>query len=49
MLWGSKSSDQIWVKTELHNLNALVNITLDGYRFFSLSFSVKAVVPSFGL
>jgi len=47
MLWGSKSSDKAWVKTELHN-NALVNITLEGYKFFSLSFSVKAAVPSFG-
>ena len=35
------------VKTELH-LNALVNMTLEGYKFFSLSFSVMDVVPSFG-
>jgi len=48
MLWGSKSSDQAWVGMELHNMNALVNITLEGYRFFSLSFSVKAAVLSFG-
>ena len=47
MLWESKSSDQAWVRTEPHD-NALVSITLEGYKFFSLSFSVKAAVPSFG-
>ena len=45
MLRGSKSN-QIWAKTEPRG-NALVNMTLEGYRFFSLSFSVKGEVGSF--
>lgn len=39
-------SDQVWVKTEPRD-NALVNKTLEEYKFFSLSFSVKPVAPSF--
>ena len=44
---GVEGSDQFQVKTEPCD-NVLVNMTLEGYRFFSLSFSVKAAVPSFG-
>ena len=46
-MWVVEKSDQFRVKTELCD-NALVNMTLEGYKLFSLSFSVKDVVPSFG-
>jgi len=46
MLWEVEKCDQFPSQTELRN-NALVNKTLEGYKFFSLSFSVKPVVASF--
>lgn len=42
----------VWSVTEpdrTTNENELVSITLEGYKFLSLSFSVKDVVPSPGL
>ena len=42
-----KRTNQARVKTELY-ANVLVSMTLEGYKFFSLSLSVMDVVPSFG-